>query len=101
MKAVIMAGGEGARLRPLTCDMPKPMMPVLDRPIMDYALRLLKRQGSDGTGARYPSYHGAGEPGRRYSPEKRAQMASAVSSGVWTELSSQSPTRGVSRMKLS
>ncbi|MGN0742550.1 MAG: sugar phosphate nucleotidyltransferase [Candidatus Fimadaptatus sp.] len=45
MKAVIMAGGEGARLRPLTCDMPKPMMPVLDRPIMDYALRLLKRHG--------------------------------------------------------
>ena len=45
MKAVIMAGGEGARLRPLTCDMPKPMMPVLDRPIMEYALRLLKRHG--------------------------------------------------------
>ena len=45
MKAVIMAGGEGARLRPLTCDMPKPMMPVLDRPIMEYALRLLRRHG--------------------------------------------------------
>lgn len=45
MKAVIMAGGEGARLRPLTCDMPKPMMPVLDRPILEYALRLLRRHG--------------------------------------------------------
>ena len=45
MKAVIMAGGEGSRLRPLTCDMPKPMMPVLDRPIMEYALRLLRRHG--------------------------------------------------------
>ena len=43
MKAVIMAGGEGARLRPLTCDMPKPMMPVLDVPLMEYALRLLRR----------------------------------------------------------
>lgn len=46
MKAVIMAGGEGARLRPLTCDMPKPMMPVLDRPIMEYALRLVRRHGA-------------------------------------------------------
>ena len=45
MKAVIMAGGEGARLRPLTCDMPKPMMPVLDVPLMEYALRLLRRHG--------------------------------------------------------
>lgn len=43
MKAIIMAGGEGSRLRPLTCDCPKPMVPVLDRPVMEYALELLKR----------------------------------------------------------
>lgn len=41
MKAVIMAGGEGARLRPLTCDRPKPMVPLLGRPMMEYILRLL------------------------------------------------------------
>ena len=40
-----MAGGEGSRLRPLTCDCPKPMMRLLDRPVMEYALRLLARHG--------------------------------------------------------
>ncbi|MGI5822472.1 MAG: sugar phosphate nucleotidyltransferase [Dethiobacteria bacterium] len=41
MKAVIMAGGEGARLRPLTCDRPKPMVPLMDKPMMEYIVELL------------------------------------------------------------
>ncbi|WP_089612235.1 sugar phosphate nucleotidyltransferase [Dehalobacterium formicoaceticum] len=41
MKAIIMAGGEGSRLRPLTCDRPKPMVPVMDRPIMQHIVQLL------------------------------------------------------------
>ncbi|MBO4885243.1 MAG: NDP-sugar synthase, partial [Clostridia bacterium] len=45
MKAIIMAGGEGTRLRPLTCDLPKPMAPLMDRPVMACALELLKRHG--------------------------------------------------------
>lgn len=45
MKAIIMAGGAGTRLRPLTCDCPKPMMRLIDRPVMEYALALLKRHG--------------------------------------------------------
>lgn len=45
MKAIIMAGGEGTRLRPLTCDCPKPMIPLMNRPVMEYALRLLRRHG--------------------------------------------------------
>lgn len=45
MKAVIMAGGKGTRLRPLTCNTPKPMVPLLDRPVMEYAIDLLKRHG--------------------------------------------------------
>ena len=44
-QAVIMAGGEGARLRPLTCDLPKPMTPVVNRPIMHHIGRLLARLG--------------------------------------------------------
>ncbi|MCY0901370.1 MAG: sugar phosphate nucleotidyltransferase, partial [Firmicutes bacterium] len=43
MKAVIMAGGRGTRLRPLTCYVPKPMVPLLDRPCMEYIVDLLKR----------------------------------------------------------
>jgi mannose-1-phosphate guanylyltransferase/phosphomannomutase len=45
MKAVIMAGGEGTRLRPITCDLPKPMVQVLGRPVMEYAIELLKKYG--------------------------------------------------------
>ncbi|WP_418790594.1 sugar phosphate nucleotidyltransferase [Phosphitispora sp. TUW77] len=43
MKAVIMAGGKGSRLRPLTCNKPKPMVPVLNKPVMEYAIELLKK----------------------------------------------------------
>jgi mannose-1-phosphate guanylyltransferase/phosphomannomutase len=43
MKAIIMAGGEGSRLRPLTCGRPKPMVPVLNRPIMTHIVQLLKK----------------------------------------------------------
>ncbi len=45
MKAVIMAGGFGTRLRPLTCNIPKPMVPVLNRPMMEHIVELLKRHG--------------------------------------------------------
>ena len=45
MKAIIMAGGEGSRLRPLTCDCPKPMLPLMGKPLMEYAVQLLRRHG--------------------------------------------------------
>ncbi|MBL0386289.1 NTP transferase domain-containing protein [Tumebacillus sp. ITR2] len=45
MKAVILAGGKGSRLRPLTCNKPKPMVPLLGRPCMAYTLDLLRRTG--------------------------------------------------------
>ncbi|HWE57985.1 MAG TPA: sugar phosphate nucleotidyltransferase [Acidimicrobiales bacterium] len=45
MKAVIMAGGEGTRLRPLTSNQPKPMMPIANRPMMEHIIELLKRHG--------------------------------------------------------
>ncbi|MBO8128453.1 MAG: NTP transferase domain-containing protein [Peptococcaceae bacterium] len=45
MKAIIMAGGKGSRLRPLTCNRPKPMVPILNRPVMSYAIDLLKKYG--------------------------------------------------------
>ena len=45
MKAIILAGGAGSRLRPLTCTLPKPMVPVMNLPVMEYTLRLLRRHG--------------------------------------------------------
>jgi mannose-1-phosphate guanylyltransferase/phosphomannomutase len=47
MKAVIMAGGEGTRLRPLTSNQPKPMLPLANRPMMEHIVRLLKEHGFD------------------------------------------------------
>ncbi|NLY42453.1 MAG: NTP transferase domain-containing protein [Clostridiaceae bacterium] len=43
MKALIMAGGEGTRLRPLTCNRPKPMVPVMNKPVMEHIINLLKK----------------------------------------------------------
>jgi mannose-1-phosphate guanylyltransferase/phosphomannomutase len=45
MKAVILAGGRGERLRPITDTRPKPLVPVLARPVMDYCLSLLGHHG--------------------------------------------------------
>jgi mannose-1-phosphate guanylyltransferase/phosphomannomutase len=45
MKAVVMAGGEGSRLRPLTLGRPKPMVPLVNRPMLEHVLLLLKRHG--------------------------------------------------------
>lgn len=45
MKAVLMAGGEGTRLRPVTGALPKPLAPLLGRPMMEHILLLLKAQG--------------------------------------------------------
>ena len=45
MKAVILAGGEGTRLRPLTLSLPKPVVPVVDRPFLQHQLDLLVRAG--------------------------------------------------------
>ncbi|WP_324715660.1 mannose-1-phosphate guanyltransferase [Carboxydochorda subterranea] len=43
MKAVVMAGGEGSRLRPLTVQRPKPMVPVANKPILAHIVELLRR----------------------------------------------------------
>jgi mannose-1-phosphate guanylyltransferase/phosphomannomutase len=44
-----MAGGSGTRLRPMTANQPKPLLPVVNKPIMEHVLRLLRRHGFDET----------------------------------------------------
>ncbi|MGH3051422.1 MAG: sugar phosphate nucleotidyltransferase [Gaiellaceae bacterium] len=68
MKAVVMAGGEGTRLRPLTSNQPKPMVPIVGKPCMEHIVELLRQHGLDDvvvTLAFMPqsirSYFGAGE----------------------------------------
>jgi mannose-1-phosphate guanylyltransferase / phosphomannomutase len=68
MKAVIMAGGEGTRLRPLTSLRPKPMVPIVNQPVMEHIVGLVKHHGIDqiiATLAFMPAviqdYFGAGE----------------------------------------
>ncbi|HET9161820.1 MAG TPA: NDP-sugar synthase [Solirubrobacterales bacterium] len=45
MKAMVLAAGLGTRLRPITYAVPKPMVPVLNRPVMEHTVRLLARHG--------------------------------------------------------
>ncbi|MGZ4381757.1 MAG: sugar phosphate nucleotidyltransferase [Gaiellaceae bacterium] len=45
MKAVVMAGGEGTRLRPLTSNQPKPMVPIVGKPCMEHIVELLAAHG--------------------------------------------------------
>ncbi len=47
MKAVIMAGGFGTRIHPLTINLPKPMIPIFNRPIILHIIALLKKHGID------------------------------------------------------
>jgi mannose-1-phosphate guanylyltransferase len=45
MRAMVLAAGLGTRLRPITYGVPKPMAPVLNRPVMEHGVRLLSRHG--------------------------------------------------------
>lgn len=47
MKAIVLAGGKGARLAPYTKILPKPLMPIGDMPILEVLLRQMKRAGVD------------------------------------------------------
>jgi mannose-1-phosphate guanylyltransferase len=44
-KAMILAAGQGTRVRPLTKNMPKPMVPILGKPVMEYIIEHLKQYG--------------------------------------------------------
>src|SRR5450830_1969003 len=45
MKAMILAAGKGTRVRPLTYDLPKPMIPILGKPVMAYLIEHLAKYG--------------------------------------------------------
>ncbi|MFZ2538681.1 MAG: sugar phosphate nucleotidyltransferase, partial [Oscillospiraceae bacterium] len=82
MKAVIMAGGKGVRLMPLTCDTPKPLSPLLGKPIILYILELLKKHNIN-QAVLTLGYHG-----------DRLEAALAQSSIVELEFSKESKPLG-------
>ena len=45
MKAMILAAGKGTRVRPITHTIPKPMIPILQKPVMEFLLELLREHG--------------------------------------------------------
>ena len=45
MKAMILAAGKGTRVRPITHTIPKPMIPILQKPVMEFLLELLRQHG--------------------------------------------------------
>src|ERR1700751_3627889 len=47
MQALVLAGGEGTRLRPVTPTIPKPVVPLVGRPFISYMLQWLRRHGVD------------------------------------------------------
>jgi mannose-1-phosphate guanylyltransferase len=47
MKAMILAAGKGTRVRPITHAIPKPMIPILEKPVMEFLLELLRQHGFD------------------------------------------------------
>ena len=64
MQAVILVGGEGTRLRPLTSTVPKPVVPLVDRPFIAYMLEWLTRHGVDWTVYAITARPGAGSSAR-------------------------------------
>ena len=53
MQAIILAGGLGSRLRPLTGELPKPMIPVANIPLLEHTFEHLKRHGIFDVGVTY------------------------------------------------
>ncbi len=47
MKAMILAAGKGTRVRPITYTIPKPMIPILQKPVMEFLVELLRQHGFD------------------------------------------------------
>ena len=71
MQALVLVGGEGTRLRPLTLTQPKPALPLVDRPFIRYMVDWLARHGVDGgrDGLRLPR-RGAALGARRRGPRR-------------------------------
>lgn len=47
MKAMILAAGKGTRVRPITHTVPKPLIPILQKPVMEFLVELLRQHGFD------------------------------------------------------
>ena len=91
MKAVVMAGGEGTRLRPLTSNQPKPMVPIVGKPCMEHILELLKQHGmtdvivTDAPFSRWNSTRRVRSTSQSASPEMTRNVSSSLPAASLTE----------------
>ena len=106
MKAMVLAAGLGTRLRPLTYEITKPMVPVLDRPVMEHILDLLDRHGFDEVIAnlhyfpetirellrRAPLLPLRGGAARHRRRRARRARSSSATSRSWSSPATRSPT---------
>ena len=84
MQALILAGGEGTRLRPLTSTVPKPVVPLVDRPFIVFMLEWLRGHGVDDVDhlLRLPG-HGRAQRARRRLAPTACGCASSRSPSRW------------------
>ena len=78
MKAVILAGGLGTRLRPVTGEHPKPMVPLLGKPMMEHIVALLRENGFTRVCAAL--HYRAGEIMAHFGDGRRAASSRSITS---------------------
>ena len=85
-KGMILAAGQGTRVRPLTKDLPKPMVPILGKPLMEYQIEHLARHGIKQIMVNVAYHHQKIEryfgDGHRWGVELGAEHIHSVGSGV-------------------
>ncbi|HVQ40011.1 MAG TPA: nucleotidyltransferase family protein, partial [Pyrinomonadaceae bacterium] len=86
MKAIILAAGKGTRLRPLTYSVPKPMIPVLDKPVMEFLVELLALHGVNqivvNTSYRAPDIEDYFRDGARFGVEMGYSFEGHIENGI-------------------
>ena len=83
-KGMILAAGQGTRVRPLTKDLPKPMVPILGKPLMEYLIEHLARHGIRAEGEELPAHGAIGQTIIELAMARQADLIVAGAYGAWS-----------------